>query len=396
MSKKLSDKDMWEAITHTYLTTCSEETVPSKRKGDVKVKVDLKTPKLIVEELDKTVIGQTKAKQLVAIAAWNRLLSMNNKMVGRDEEEYYFEKNNILLIGNTGCGKTHLIKALANAVSLPVTIQDATGFTSAGYVGRDVDTCIDELFQSAEEVVKKNYDMSDMSAKQKAKLTKQIAEFGIIYIDEVDKIRCSDGSGKDVNGRSVQEGFLKMIEGGDVKLRNSPSHGTVDTSNMLFIFGGAFSGLGKFISQRTNAKSVGFATDLPTEEDKTNMLERVNIVDFTMYGMIPELMGRLPTVAVLKDLDRKMIAEIFTKPDRCIMSQVINEFKSYGIEAEFTEDAIDYIVDKTLEVKLGARGLRSTCQQILRPLFFHLPSNLIDGPLVINKEMIDKFSEEDL
>ncbi len=396
MDKKLSDKDMWEAITQTYLVTCNQEATPSKRKGDIKINVDLKTPKLIVEELDKTVIGQTKAKQLVAIAAWNRLLSMNNRELGRDEEEYYFEKNNILLIGNTGCGKTHLIKALADAVSLPVTIQDATSFTSAGYVGRDVDTCVENLVKSAEEVVKKNYNISDMTSEQKSKLTKRIAEFGIIYIDEVDKVRCSNGSGKDVNGRSVQEGFLKMIEGTEVTLRNYSSIGTIDTSNMLFIFGGAFSDLDKVIGQRLNANSVGFSAPMPTEEDKTNILERVNVTDFTMYGMIPELMGRLPTVAILKDLDRSMIYKIFTQPERCIMCQVINEFKSYGIEAAFTEEAIEYIVDKTLEVKLGARGLRSTCQQILRPLFFHLPSNIIDGPLVISKEMIDKFSEEDL
>lgn len=392
MSRNPSDKDMWEAITQTYVASYGQ----GGDQGGGEAPVELKTPKMIVQELDKTVIGQNKAKELVAIAAFNRLLSMSNRQVGRDEKDYYFEKNNILLIGNTGCGKTHLIKALANAVSLPVTIQDATSFTSAGYVGRDVDQCIDELFENAAKIIEKQYDTSTMTNSTRKELVKKVAEYGIVYVDEADKIRASDGSGKDVNGRSVQEAFLKMVEGTEVKVRTYSYCGNVDTSNMLFIFGGAFSGLDKLIGQRTNAKSIGFSGSMPTAEDKANILEKVNIGDFTMYGMIPELMGRLPTVAILKELNREMIFQIFTQPDRCIMSQVINEFKSYGIEVQFTEDAINHIVDKTMEIKLGARGLRSTCQQLLRPLFFHLPSNLIDTPLIITKEMITNFEEGDI
>lgn len=383
--------DMWESIVHEYNSKQLSYGPP-----DDSIKIDLLTPQQIVAELDKTVIGQEKAKQLIAIAVWNRLLAINNKNMERDDEEYFFEKNNIMLMGGTGCGKTHMVKALSQAVSLPVTIQDATSFTSAGYVGRDIDQSIDDLVTSAEEMVNKNYDISTMTSSKRKKLIKELTEYGIVYIDEADKVRAAASSGKDVNGRSVQEAFLKLIEGTELKVSSAMYRGVINTSNMLFIFGGAFGDMDKIISARTNAKTIGFNATLPTKEDKSNLLEKAGIEDFTKFGMIPELMGRLSTIAVLKELDREMISRIFTEPRRSIMSQVINEFKSYGVDASFSDDAINHIVDKTMKIKLGARGLKSVCQEVLRPLFFYLPSNPVEGSLIITKEMLLDIEEKGL
>jgi len=389
--RKANDVNAWATIIQEYENNYGSGEGPP---GEDVFEVELMTPKQIVEELNRTVIGQDKAKELVAIAAWNRLLSMKNKELERDDD-YYFEKNNILLVGNTGCGKTHLIKALAEAVSLPVTIQDATGFTSAGYVGRDVDECIIDLFENARTLVEKNYDTLYMSRYDKSDLIKKIAEYGIIYVDEADKIRTSNSNGKDVNGRSVQEAFLKLVEGTECTIKSVTYCGTVDTSNMLFIFGGAFSGLDQIISKRLDGKSIGFSAPLLSKAEKSNLLNKASISDFTANGMIPELMGRLPIIAVLKNLDRDMIYKIFTLPERCIMSQVVNEFKSYGVEAYFTEDAVNHIVDQALELKLGARGLKSVCQQSLRPLLFHLPSNELDRPLMITKKLLLTIGEDE-
>lgn len=388
MSKRPID-EMWESIVTEYNSKNSAE-------EGTQLKVDLQTPKQIVEELNKTVIGQEEAKQLIAIAAWNRLLSMNNMVIGRDIEEFYFEKNNILLVGGTGCGKTHLVNALSRSVSLPVTIQDATTFTSAGYVGRDVDQSIEDLVTRATDLVYSNYDVASMSRSERDDLIRVVAEYGIVYVDEADKVRASTGAGNDVNGRKVQEGFLKLVEGSDVRVKGDSYRGTINTSNMLFIFGGAFSDLDKIISSRVNTKQMGFSAEAPKKIDKEEMLKKANVRDFTMFGMIPELLGRLSTLATLKTLDRDMIKDIFVKPDRSIMSQVINEFKSYGVHVSFTEDAIEYIVDQTMEIKLGARGLKSTCQRVLRPLYYFLPSNAMCGDIIITKELLLKIEQEGL
>lgn len=391
MSRDKGGSD-YDEIWAQYMVTEYEKDAERAARGIKELmQIDLMTPKQIVTELDKTVIGQEKAKQLVAVAAFNRLLAMSNDKIGRDVEEYFFEKNNILLIGNTGCGKTHLIRALSKSVSLPVTIQDATTFTSNGYHGRSVAECLEGLFDDAERVVDENYDLNVLSTSQRRKLIRKVTEFGIVYIDEADKLRASGGPGKDVNGRSVQESFLKLVEGTTVRLKDGP----VDTSNMLFIFGGAFAGLDKIILNRTAKKTIGFVQDTQTKKDTATIMDQAVSKDFTDFGMIPELVGRLSTVAALTELDKDMIYRIFSEPKRSIMSQVVNEFKSYGVEVSFSDEAIEYIAAEAMKLKLGARGLKSICQGMLRPLFFRLPSSPHITKVVITKEMLENLDNQE-
>lgn len=360
--------------------------------------IQLMTPKEIVAGLNKTVIGQEEAKQLVSIAARNRLLAMSNRAVGRVGDDFFFEKNNILLVGNTGCGKTHLVKGLAETLTLPVTIQDATTFTSSGYVGRDIEQCVEQLLENSNRCVEKLYDTSSMSIRSRMELVKEVAEFGIIYIDEADKIRASaSSSGKDVNGRAVQEGFLKLVEGTEVKVRTTSYIGNIDTSNMLFIFGGAFSDLNKIIEARLNVNQIGFNRTKEAEKAGKNPLRSVSIKDFTSYGMIPELMGRLSTVALLEPLDEGMIRRILVEPHRSILSQVVNEFKSYGVHLSFSDCAIDLIIKDTMKLNLGARGLKASLQKIMRPLNYYLPSEApIEKEVVVTKQMLDEIKEQGL
>lgn len=359
--------------------------------------IEVMSPKKIVEQLDRYVIGQRKAKQLLSIAAFNRLLSFTNKRIGRDvENEYYFEKNNILLVGGTGCGKTHLVRSLSRILSLPVTVQDATSFTSAGYVGGNVEDAVVALFKESLSLCSKmDSPITSLASYSGLKRNyydeaEELTEHGIIYIDEADKIRDSKGSGKDVNGRGVQEAFLKLIEGTKVPVTMSRS---IDTSNILFIFGGAFSGLEQIVSQRINKKEMGFIKS-NTETNKAQLLHAANIKDFTDFGMMPEIMGRLSTIAVLDELTAEMVYKIFTEPKRSILSQVVNEFKSFGVDVAFSDCAIDYIVSEAVKLKLGARALKSSCQNILRPLYYLLPSMDIDKKVIVTRELLESLKDE--
>ena len=385
--------DLWADIYRDYDAKISStaNTTEVITNSDI-IKDSMLTPKEIVRELDRTVIGQTEAKELVAISVYNRLLSLDNRMSNRLGEDYFFEKNNVLLIGGTGCGKTHMIKALSRAVNLPVSIQDATSYTASGYVGEDIEGSIQKLASAAHEHVKDNF--PTRSAYDQALLVKDMIEYGIIYIDEADKIRASSGSGKDVNGRSVQEGFLKLVEG-SISFIKTPSYkGPVDTSNMLFIFGGAFSGLTDLIEQRLKVTSMGFHGTLSDKGRQiSDTLKKSTVPDFTSFGMIPELLGRLSTVAVLDALDRETIFKIFVEPDRSIMSQVINEFKSFGVSMSFSDDAINYIIDETMKLNLGARGLKAICQKVLRPLYFYFPSNVTAKEVIVTRELLEKLEK---
>lgn len=383
--------DYWKKVNASYAQRYSDSLSRQALNPDW---VPMLTPKEIVADLDRTVIGQTKAKQLLAIAAHNRLLALRNIECGMTDDNHFFEKNNVILIGGTGCGKTHLIKALAASLGLPVTIQDASSFTSNGYVGRDVGECVAELGDLAGDIVERDYADYNLMPAQRDSLTNRLAEFGIVYIDEADKMRAAETQGKDVNGRSVQESFLKMVEGHNCTLASKRgARSQINTENMLFIFGGAFSGLEEIIGRRTAKVEIGFHGTTKSKDEVSDIMEQVQTKDFTDYGIIPELMGRLPTVAVLKEMDKNTMNRIFSEPDRSIMSQVINEFKSFGVEAAFTEDAIDMITDKALELKIGARGLKATCQQMLRPLFFHLPSMKKIDSIVITKKMLEDVEE---
>lgn len=392
-NKKSTEAELWETLDQTYRASFGD---PSGEYVDAdELQVDLITPKQIVDRLNRTVIGQEDAKRIVATSVWNRLLSFKNEKMGLKGDAHYFEKTNILLVGSTGCGKTHLVKALSDAVSLPCTVLDATSVTAAGYVGVDVGDCLSDLISSTVKLVDEIYDTDRMSRAVKSNLIRRVAEHGIIYVDEADKVRCqtSKDGGRDVKGRSVQEQFLKILEGSEVLIKDPAYVGILDTSNILFIFGGSFSGLDETILSRTRAQSIGFSATVHTKEEKKRALDEANTADFVKYGMIPELMGRLSSIAILEDLDRDMIKEIFSTPDRCIMSQIINEFKSYDVEVSFTGDAIDYIVDKAMDMKLGARGLRAACHSLLLPLFFHLPSSPPVTPIIITKEMLIRLGE---
>lgn len=381
----------WEQIkqdhTEDLYTQLARSRIPA---------IKIKTPKEIVAELDKTVIGQDIPKQLIAVAAFNRLLSLSNRMTGRDTEEFYFEKNNVLMLGGTGCGKTHIMRAVSRAVGLPVTIQDATSFSSTGYVGRDIEECVDGLFDAARILVDEQYNGDQLTRQDKGDLIATLVSHGIVYMDEADKIRTSTASGKDVNGRAVQESCLKLVEGTVIPEQTGGMGGkgtvraAVDTHDILFVFGGAFTGIEEIIKTRTHKKTIGFTQDEPTIDvkDMNNIRKQSTIGDFVQFGMIPELMGRLSTIAVLDDLDKDTIYRIFSEPERSILSQVTNEFKSYGCDVRFTEDAIGFIVDKAIELKLGARGLKSVCQSILRPLYYTLPSSMPDKTVIISKKLL--------
>lgn len=353
------------------------------------------TPKRIVEELNKVMIEQYAAKETLAIAVWNRLLSMNNKHVERDPEEYYFEKSNILLIGNTGCGKTHLIKSAAEIVSLPVAIHDCTSITVAGYVGGNIEDCIYSLCEAAEKIVVNKYDTKIMTKSRKSELVKKVAEHGIIYLDEADKIRATKSTiEKDINGRGVQESLLKLVEGTEVSIGCAAYEGKIDTTNILFILGGAFTDLRTIIEKRVVSTTMGFSSVLIDEVKKDALFDDVDCKDFIKYGFIPELMGRLTNVVALHPLTRDMLRRIFTEPKRSIMIQVINEFKSYDMSVSFSDSAIEHIVDESVKLKLGARGLRNTCQRLLRPLYYHLPSIVTEKTIVITKSMLDRIKQE--
>lgn len=352
--------------------------------------IDLKSPEAIVKELDKSVIGQREAKELVATSVFNRLLAATNHSLKRDENEYYFEKSNVLLLGSTGSGKTHLVKALGRAVGLPVVIQDATRFTAAGYVGADIESIFSDLHLEAVKIMTQDEDtMTAYSFAKRAKEAKTLAQFGIVYIDEADKLRTRhDGKGKDINGAAVQESLLKIIEGTVIQKYD------IDTSNILFILGGAFTDLAKITAQRIGVKSIGFTNDVETKVPASDILKHSNIADLTEFGIMPELLGRLSTTAVLNDLTKRDIKRILTEPDRCLAEQFYNEFKSYDVTAAFSECAIDLIVEKALELKLGARGLRSVAVSLLRPLLFRLPTNRPTKPIIITRAMLEEAAQE--
>lgn len=395
-SKKNNEDQLWQDIIQEY----------ADKKNCVEVKepdfttIDLMTPEEIVTKLDESVIGQQSAKELLSTAIWNRLLALNNRGMKRNKDDYYFEKNNILLVGNTGSGKTHLIRTLCNSVHLPVVIDDATTFTEAGYVGRDVSECVEALANEAELVVDKLCETTGISitGTKRRDLVETLTEHGIIYIDEADKIASSTpGPGKkDVSGRSVQEAFLKLVEGTGVEIRTRNSKGMINTDNILFVFGGAFSSLVPMVKQRLNKRSIGFTAEVTEDVANEIVLKDALISDFIIFGMIPELMGRLSTVAVLDPLTPDMIFQIFTEPKHSILSQVINEFKSYGVTASFTDEAIELISTESTKLNLGARGLKSIAQQLLRPLLYKLPSVKQKINIVITREMLLELQEKGL
>ncbi len=321
-------------------------------------------PKEIHEFLDQYVIGQDRAKKLLSVAVYNHYKRINHNLVGDSDLE--LEKSNILMVGPTGTGKTLMAKSIAKLLDVPFTIVDATVLTEAGYVGEDVESILSRLLQEAD------YDVAK-------------AERGIVFIDEIDKIaRKSDNPSitRDVSGEGVQQAMLKLLEGSVVNVppqggRKHPEQEFlhVNTQNILFICGGAFEGIERRIAQRLNTQVIGFGAADRKHIDKDNLLQYVEAMDLRSYGLIPEIIGRLPVITYLDHLDRDVLKRILTEPKNAIMRQYERIFELDGIRLNIGKGVLDLIVDTAIENKLGARGLRSICEKIMTDAMYDAPSS---------------------
>lgn len=323
----------------------------------------LMKPQEIKSFLDQYVIGQDHAKKILSVAVYNHYKRLNQP-VSADETE--IEKSNIIMVGETGTGKTLLARTIARMLHVPFTIVDATVLTEAGYVGEDIESLLTRLLQAADYNV-------------------EAAERGIVFIDEIDKIaRKGDNPSitRDVSGEGVQQGLLKLLEGSIVNVppqggRKHPEQKmiSVNTKNILFVCGGAFDGIEKKIAQRLNTKVVGYGAQKQVDKlDRGNMLQYISPQDLKSFGMIPEIIGRIPVLTYLEPLDREALRNILTEPKNSLIKQYIKLFELDGIELKFEEDALEFIVDKAVEFKLGARGLRSICENIMNDAMFDTPS----------------------
>ena len=336
----------------------------SKDSSELSDHFKLLKPQEIKKHLDKHVIGQNSAKKVLAVAVYNhykRLMQPKKK-----EEEVEIEKSNIIMVGETGTGKTLLARTIAKMLNVPFCIADATVLTEAGYVGEDVESILSRLLQVAD------YDVKS-------------TERGIVFIDEIDKIaRKSDNPSitRDVSGEGVQQAMLKLLEGSIVNVppqggRKHPEQKmiAVDTTNILFICGGAFDGIDRKIGSRLNTQSIGYKKSSEESIDKKDILQYVAPQDLKSFGLIPELIGRMPILTFLKPLDKKVLRAILTEPKNAIIKQYQKLFEMDGITLSFDNKALDLIVDKAIEYKLGARGLRSICEAIMLDAMFEIPSD---------------------
>jgi ATP-dependent Clp protease ATP-binding subunit ClpX len=359
-----------------------QEELSEKANQDIADNFSLLKPMEIKKFLGEYVIGQDEAKKVISVAVYNHYKRIAHR-VRKGENEVDIEKSNMIMVGETGTGKTLLARTIAKMLNVPFCIADATVLTEAGYVGEDVESVLTRLLQAA------NYDVA-------------AAERGIVYIDEIDKIaRKGDNPSitRDVSGEGVQQGLLKLLEGSIVNVppqggRKHPDQKmiAVNTQNILFICGGAFDGIDKKIAKRLKTNAIGYSTKKDTHEiDKENYLQYITPQDIKSFGLIPELIGRLPVVTHLNPLDKETLKAILTEPKNALVKQYEKLFEIEDVKITFADESLDYIVEKALEYKLGARGLRSICEAIMLDAMFEVPSQedvkelCIDLPYVEEK-----------